>query len=150
MRDRALNLPHRPNLPQLSNLPNLSHSARRLSHDGEPYSTQTYDPKLDADGVGIEEGVLRTVRRQYRRRKNNEITGRLVLVNSSLIGVDLYLGGCAIETSEIYVFSHISVQSNKVAKYKALESNASYYKAFKINEKEACLFIDLAKWRSHK
>ena len=63
-----------------------------------------------------------TVRRQYRRKKNNKITG--TLLHGSLVGVesifDLYLGGCATQTSDSDVLSHIRDQCNKEAKCEAL------------------------------
>ena len=56
--------------------------------------------------------------------------------NSNLIGVDhsfdLYLAECAIETSEIEVSTRTRAQCNLEAKCEALESNASYQKAFEL------------------
>ena len=62
----------------------------------------------------MELGAWQTVRRQHRIRNNNEIDGPLLPGNGSLIGVernlDLYLGECAIGTSESGVFTNIRAQ----------------------------------------
>ena len=59
--------------------------------------------------------------------------------NGSLIGVerifDLYLGGCATQTSESDVLSHIRDQCNIEAKCEELQCSSNYFKAFKITVK---------------
>ena len=48
---------------------------------------------------------------------------------------DLYLGGCATQTSESYVLSHIRDQCNNEDKCEALQCSSNYFKAFKISVK---------------
>ena len=68
--------------------------------------------------------------------------------NGSLIGVertfDLYLGGCATQTSESDVVSHIRDPCNIEAKFEELQCSSNFFKAFKITvkafEKENLLF----------
>ena len=47
----------------------------------------------------------------------------------------MYLGGCDYQTSETDFLSHIKEQCNIEAKYEALQSRFSYFKAFKITVK---------------
>ena len=89
-----------------------------------------------AEGARTEEGPWHTVRRPYRRKKNNKITGTLLPGNGSLIGVerifDLYLDGCATQTSGSDVLSHIRDQCIVKANFEALQCSSNYFKAFKI------------------
>ena len=59
--------------------------------------------------------------------------------NGSLIGMtrifEKYLGGCAIQTFQIYALSQIKAQCNKIAKCEALECNSSYFKEYSITVK---------------
>ena len=83
--------------------------SRRARHDDELDRRRT-DVDFDepvAGGARKEEGSWQKVHDQHRRRKNKKTTGTLLLCNGSFIGVertfDFFLGGCAIQTSEIGV-----------------------------------------------
>ena len=64
------------------------------------------------------------------------MTRTLLPGNGSLFGVqrtfDLYLGGCATQSSESNVLSHITDQCNTEAKCEELQCSSIYFKAFNI------------------
>ena len=87
------------------------------------------------------------MRHQYKRKKNNKITGTLLPSNGVERIFDLYLCECAFQTSEIDVSAHIRAQFNVEAKCEALESIYSNLKTFKItfkaSEKEKLFFASI-------
>ena len=111
--------PSVPDCPTFSLCPGQTADRPPTLHTGHDEETARLRTDIDAavpvtDGAWTDERPWHMVRGRHRRKKNNKITGTLLLGNGSLIGVertlDLYLGGCGIQTSVSDVVSHISDQ----------------------------------------
>ena len=111
-------------------------SAQRTGHDDEiaRRGTNVDAAVAVAEGALTEKGSWYTVRRQLRTKKNNKITGTVLHGNGSLIGMkrifDLYLIGCAIQTSEIEVLSYIRDQCKIETKCEAPQCCSSFFSKF--------------------